>query len=174
LTPAQLNAIQNTSLSSAAGQLAQTTNANTIASAQTGASRFAGAVTGLNAVAREYDPTATAGNLIKSEGNTFKFQQANAQASAQQFGEIAGGLTAIGSAAAQGIKDYNNSQPGQSPAGGYGELQSVSYGGSGGIGGLTTDSSGYQNLDMNALDNASVNDNTVGADYVNNPNGSNA
>lgn len=101
LTPAQLNAIQNTSLSSAAGQLAQTQNNNTIASAQVGANRFAGAVTGLNAVAGEENPAAVAGNLVKNQGQTFKMLQSNAQAGAQQFGEIAGGLAGVVSSGAQ-------------------------------------------------------------------------
>jgi hypothetical protein len=133
LTPAQLSAIQNTSLSSAAGQLAQTQNNNTIASAQVGANRFAGAVTGLNAVAKEEDPSAVAGNLIKNQGQTFKMLQSNAQAGAQQFGEIAGGLAGVVSAGAQLGQSINNAIPGQTPAGGYGELQSVSYGGPQGL-----------------------------------------
>lgn len=109
LTPAQLAAITNTSLSSAAGTLAQTQNNNTIASAQAGANRFASAVSGLNAVANEENPGAVAGNLLKSQNQTFQMEQQNAQAGAQQFGEIAGGLAGVVSAGAQIGKDFSQS-----------------------------------------------------------------
>jgi hypothetical protein len=150
LTPAQLSAINNTAAASSAGTLAQTLNNNTIASAQTGANRFAGAVTGLNAVAAEQSPTGVAGNLLKAQSQTYNMDRANAQAGAQQFGEIAGGLAGLASSGAQLYQSYNNSQPGQTPSGGYGELQSVAYNGNGSI---QPDSSSYTNLDYNALDN---------------------
>ena len=131
LTPAQLNAINNTAAASSAGTLAQTLNNNTIASAQTGANRFAGAVTGLNAVAAEQDPTGVASNLLKSQSQTYTMERANAQAGAQQFGEIAGGLAGLASSGAQLAQSFNQNNYSQlnNQAGGMADTEGASYSG---------------------------------------------
>lgn len=147
LTPAQLNAIRNTSLASSAGTLAQTLNNNTIASAQTGANRFAGAVTGLNAVAAEQNPTGVAGNLLKAQNQTYNMDRSNAQAGAQQFGEIAGGLAGLASSGAQLAQTFN--QP-SSPE----SLSQINANNAAYTSTLEPDTSSYTNLDYNALDNA--------------------
>jgi hypothetical protein len=149
LTPAQLNAINNTAAASSAGTLAQTLNNNTIASAQTGANRFAGAVTGLNAVASEQNPTGVASNLLRAQNQTYSMDRSNAQAGAQQFGEIAGGLAGLASVGGQLGKDLFQSGP-SSPE----SLSQINTNNAAYTSTLEPDESGSINLDYNALDNA--------------------
>lgn len=147
LTPAQLNAINNTAAASSAGTLAQIQNNNTIASAQTGANRFAGAVTGLNAVAAEQNPTGVAGNLLKAQNQTYDMARTNAQTGAQQFGEIAGGLAGLTSSGTQLANNFN--QPSSPETLGQINANNAAYTAT-----LEPDTSSYTNLDYNALDNA--------------------
>ena len=84
-----------------ANNLAATENAATEANYAQGNANYNAAIGGLNSLSNELNPNQYASLANSSANNAFNEANENDQAASQEFGEIAGGISAIGSAVAK-------------------------------------------------------------------------
>ena len=84
-----------------ANNLATTENAATEANYAQGNANYNAAIGGLNSLSNELNPNQYASLANSSANNAFNEANENDQAASQEFGEIAGGISAIGSAVAK-------------------------------------------------------------------------
>jgi hypothetical protein len=93
--------LKNTLAAQGANNLSNADTQITNANYEQGNKNWQSATSGLQALGSEYNPNAVAGAATQASGQAMQSATNNANATAQQFGEIAGGIAALGQAGAK-------------------------------------------------------------------------